>query len=75
MFPQSSNDLIGNALKVGEGEGQDGGASAGKTYAEESGRVLGRHGRDNLTQARDEGLAVGLVNSVLHSQVDEFRIG
>lgn len=75
MFPQSSDDLIGNVLIVGQGKGQDGGAGAGKAYAEEPGRGLGRHGFDNFSQTRDKGLAVGLVDSVLHSQVDEFRIG
>lgn len=67
MFPQSSDDLIGNVLKVGQGKGQDGGASAGKAYTEESGRGLGRHGFDNLSQTWDKSLAVGLVDSVLHS--------
>lgn len=75
MFPQSSDNLVGNVLKIRHGKGQDGGASAGKAYAEESGRGLGRHGLDNFIQARNESLTVWLVDSVLHSQVDEFRIG
>lgn len=75
MFPQSSDNLVGNVLKIGQSKGQDGGASTGEAYAEEPGRGLGRHGFDNLIQARDESLAVGLVDFVLHSQVDEFRIG
>lgn len=74
MFPQSSDNLVGNVLKIGHGEGQDGGASAGKAYAEESGCGLGRHGLNNLIQTGNESLAVWLVDSVLHSQVDEFRI-
>jgi hypothetical protein len=74
MSPQSIDNLVGNVLKVGYGKSQDGGASAGKAYAKEPGRGLGRHGLDNFIQARNESLAVWLVDSVLHSQVDEFRI-
>lgn len=74
MFPQSSDNLVGNILKIGHGKGQDGGASAGKAHAEESGRGLGRHGLDDFIQTRNESLAVWLVDSVLHGQVDEFRI-
>lgn len=74
MFPQSSDNLVGNVLKIRHGEGQDGRASAGKAYAEESGGGLGRHGLDNFIQTRNESLTVWLVNPVLHSQVDEFRI-
>jgi hypothetical protein len=74
MSPQSIDNLVGNVLKIGYSKSQDGGASAGKANTEEPARGLGRHGLDNFVQARNESLAVWLVDSVLHGQVNEFRI-
>lgn len=75
VFPQSSDDLVGDFFKVGQGKGQDGRAGTGEADSEEARLGLGRHGLDNLAQARDKGLAVGLVDFVLHSQVNEFWVG
>jgi hypothetical protein len=75
MFPQSGDDLIGNLLKIGQSKGQDGGAGTRETYTKESRLGLGRHGFDNLAQARDESLAVRLVDFVLHSQINELWVG
>lgn len=74
MLSQSSNDLIGNVLKVGNGKGQDGGTGTREAHAEESRVSLWRHGFDNLAEAGDERLAVGLVNFVLHGKVNELWV-
>lgn len=75
MFSQSSDDLIGNVLKIGQSKGQDSGAGTGEAYAEESRLGLWRHGFNDLAQARDEGLAIGLVDFVLHGQINELWVG
>lgn len=74
MLSQSSDDLVGNVLKVGNGKGQDGGAGTREAHAEESRMGLWRHGFNNLAQTGDERLAVGLVNFVLHGKVDELWV-
>lgn len=68
------DDPVGNLLKVARGEGEDGGAGAGEADAEEAGLRTWGHALDDLAQAGDEGLAVGLVDLVLHGEVDELRI-
>lgn len=75
VLSQIFDDLICNLLEVVRSKSQDGGAGAGQADAQETGLLVGRHGLDDLGEAGDEGLAVGLVDLVLHGEVDEFRVG
>lgn len=74
VFSELSNDLVGNGLKVMRSQGKDGRAGTGKAHAEEAFVGLGRHGLDDLSETGDKGLAVGLVDLVLHGEVDELRV-
>lgn len=69
------NDLLGNRLKVLGRQREDGGSRAGQADAQQAGLRGGRHGLNDLGQAGDQDLAVGLVQLVLHGQVDELRVG
>lgn len=64
-----------NLLKVARREREYGGARAREAAAQEAGLRAGRHGGDDLAEAGDQGAAVGLVELVLHGEVDEFRVG
>lgn len=57
------------------GKRQDGGASARKADSEKTGLGGGGHGRNDVAEARDERLAVLLVQLVLHGEVDHVRVG
>ena len=75
VFSELSNDLVGDGLEVMCSQGKDGRTGTGKAHAEEAFVGLGGHGLDDLGEAGDEGLAVGLVDLVLHGEVDELRVG
>ena len=75
VFSELSNDLVGDGLEVMCSQGKDGRTGTGKTHAEKAFVGLGGHRLDDLGEAGDEGLAVGLVDLVLHGEVDELRVG
>lgn len=75
VLPQLGDDPVGDVLEVMGCEGEDRGAGAGEADAEEAGFGLGGHELDDLGEPGDEGLAVGLVDFVLHREVDELGVG
>lgn len=71
---QDPHNLLGDLLKVARREREDRGPRAREAAAQEAGLRGGRHGGDDLAEAGDQGAAVGLVELVLHREVDELRV-
>lgn len=75
VLSQRGNDSIRNFFKVARGKRQNRRTSTRKTHAQKAGLCPGGHGLHNFGETRDEGLAVRLVNFVLHGKMDEFGVG
>ncbi len=74
LLLESPDDLVGNFFKVVGSERQDGGTSSREADAQQTRLRVRRHGLDDIGEARDQGLPVGLVELVLHRQIDELGV-
>lgn len=74
MRPEPGYYALGNLLEVAGGQRQDGRPRARETHPEQPGLCAWRHVLDNIRQPGNQGLAVGLVQLVLHRQVDQIRV-
>ena len=74
LLLESPDDLVGYLFKVVGSERQDGRTSSREADAEQTRLRVRRHGLDDLGEAGDQGLPVGLVELVLHRQIDELGV-
>lgn len=68
------DDAVGNLVEIIRRQSQDGWSGTGQTDTQKTGLRHGGHELQDFSQAWDEGLAVWLVNSVLHGKEDHIRV-
>lgn len=61
-------------VEIARRQREDRGSRSGETDAEEARLGLRGHGLDDAGQSGDQRLPVGLVQFVLHGQIDEIRV-
>lgn len=75
VLAQRGNDLVRNVFEVAGSEGQDRRPSSGEAHPQKAGFCLGGHGLDDFRQPGYQRLSVGLVDLVLHGEVNELWVG